>query len=39
MVNTFLTVTAYFDFAMVNVHLVRCDSNGGRMKVKFTVVI
>ena len=30
-------MTAYFDFAILNVHLVRCDSNGGRMKVKFTI--
>jgi len=38
MVNTILCVTAFCHFTIVNVHLVCRDSNGGRMKVKFTVV-
>jgi len=38
MVNTILCVTAFCHFTTVNVHLVCRDSNGGRMKVRFTVV-
>lgn len=38
MVNVILSVTPFFNFTMVNVHLVCRDSNGGRMKVKFTMV-
>ena len=38
MVNTIFCVTAFCHFTIVNVHLVCRDSNGGRMKVKFTVV-
>ena len=38
MVNTILCVTAFCHFTIVNVHLVCRDSNGGRMKAKFTVV-
>lgn len=38
MVNTILSVTAFFHLIMVNVHLVCHDRNGGRMKVKFTMV-
>ena len=37
-VNTILSVPAYFHFTIVNVHLVCCDNNFGRMKVKFTKV-
>lgn len=38
MVNTIFKCDHFFNFTMVNEHLVCCDSNGSRMKEKFTIV-